>query len=322
MMVGNAASSKAAYQQAQRSAGFCRGLGATLIELSGEDRVSFLHNLCTADIKGLKVGEGCELFFTDVKGRTIGFGYVFASDHSLLLSTAADQAKILLPHLNRYQIREDVQCLDHSRKWQQWALCGPKAESLCEEILGLKIDSGNLCFAQTTWENIGLRCCRTDVFGLPGFLLQIESETADSLAEALAGEASECDVAIFDFLRIRAGSPVFSQDVSPKNFPQEIDRDARAISFNKGCYLGQETIARIDAMGQVHRLLRQLAVSDADPLPVAGDSLTAAGKSAGHFTSVGRNPEDGQIVALGLLRRAYAEPGFEIAFNSGTVKVV
>lgn len=322
MTVGNAASSKAAYQQAQRSAGFCRGLGATLIELSGQDRVSFLHNLCTADIKGLKVGEGCELFFTDVQGRTIGFGYVFASDHSLLLSTAADQAEVLLPHLDRYQIREDIQCLDHSRKWQQWALCGPMAESLCEERLSLKIDSGNLCFAQTTWENIELRCCRTDVFGLPGFLLQIESETADSLADALAAEAIECDVAIFDFLRIRAGSPVFSQDVSPKNFPQEIDRDARAISFNKGCYLGQETIARIDAIGQVHRLLRQLAVSDADPLPVAGDPLTADGKSAGHFTSVGCNPENGQIVALGILRRAYAESGFELAFNSGSVKVV
>lgn len=322
MTVGNAASMKAAYQQAQRSAGFCRGLGATLIELSGQDRVSFLHNLCTADIKGLKVGEGCELFFTDVQGRTIGFGYVFASDHSLLLSTAADQAEVLLPHLDRYQIREDVQCMDHSREWQQWALCGPKSESVCEEILSLKIGSGNLCFAQTTWEGIQLRCCRTDVFGLPGLLLQIESETADSLAEALAKESSECDVAVFDFLRIRAGSPVFSRDISPKNFPQEIDRDTRAISFNKGCYLGQETIARIDAIGQVHRLLRQLAVSDADPLPVAGDPLTADGKSAGHFTSVGCNPENGQIVALGILRRAYAESGFELAFNSGSVKVV
>ena len=322
MTFGDAASSKAAYQQVQESAGFCRVFGATLIELSGQDRVSFLHNLCTADIKGLKTGEGCELFFTDVQGRTIGFGYVFAGDHTLLFSTAADQAEVLLPHLDRYQIREDVQCSDRSRQWQQWSLCGPKAESLCEEILGLKIDSRNLCFAQTTWESIKLRCCRTDFFGLPGFLLQIESETAESLAEAWAAQAIECDPTVFDFLRIQAGSPVFGRDISPKNFPQEIDRDARAISFNKGCYLGQETIARIDALGQVQQLLRQLAISNVDPSPVSGDRLEAAGKTAGHFTSVGRNLEDGQIVALGFVRRAYADSGVELAFTSGSVKVV
>ena len=80
MTVGDtdAASRKAEYQRVIETAGFCRSLGATLIELSGNDRASFLHNLCTADIQGLQTGEGCELFFPDVQGKTIGYGFAFA----------------------------------------------------------------------------------------------------------------------------------------------------------------------------------------------------------------------------------------------------
>ena len=322
MTDGNSASRKAAFQQMSESAGFCRGLEATLIEFSGRDRDSFLHNLCTADVKGLKPGQGCELFFTDARGRTIGFGYVLAGEHTLLLSTAAGQSEVLLPHLDRYRIREDVQFFDHSKDWQQWALCGPKAESICQQTLGLEIGAGNLNFVETTWKGAVLWCCRTDFFGLPGFLLQISSDAAESLATAYSAEATECEDAVFDFLRIRAGSPVFNRDISPKNFPQEIDRDDRAISFNKGCYLGQETVARIDALGQVHRLLRKFVVSDTDTIPAAGDQLEAAGQRAGHFTSVSRNPQDGQIVALGLVRRAHADSGVELSFDSGKVNVL
>ena len=323
MTVGDtdAASRKEEYQRVIETAGFCRSLGATLIELSGNDRASFLHNLCTADIQGLQTGEGCELFFPNVQGKTIGHGFAFALSKSILLSSAPDQAEVLLPHLDRYLIREDVQLLDQSNAWQQWALCGPQAEWFCQEKLGLQIGAENLSHAQTTYDDRTLRCCRTDFFGLPGFFLQIEASACESLATALAAMSADCDASVFECLRIQAGSPLFGRDITPKNFPQEIDRDARAISFNKGCYLGQETIARIDALGQVQQLLRRLQFSTSDTLPPAGSLLEVAGKKAGHLTSVSRTPVDGVVVALGMVRRTHADAGAQLSCATGMAEV-
>ena len=313
---------KSEYQRVTETSGFCLSLGATLIELSGDDRASFLHNLCTADIQGLQTGEGCELFFPDVQGKTIGYGYAFALRNSILLSTAPDQAGVLLPHLDRYLIREDVQLLDQSSAWQQWALCGPQAAWFCQEKIGLQIGEKNLSHAQTTYEDHAIRFCRTDFFGLPGFLVQMEAAICESLATALAAVSATCDASVFECLRIQAGSPLFGKDITPKNFPQEIDRDARAISFNKGCYLGQETIARIDALGQVQQLLRRLQFSESDTLPPAGSLLEVEGKKAGHLTSVSRIPVDGQVVALGMVRRAHADAGAQLSCGTGMVEVV
>ena len=322
MTVGDASLRKSEYQTVIQAAGFCRSLGATLIELSGEDHAPFLHNLCTADINGLQAGEGCELFFTDVRGKTIGYGWAFVSRRSILLSTVPDQASVLLPHLDRYLIREDVQIFDRSNAWQQWALCGPQAEIFCQEKLSLQLDPQNLSHRRTTFEGLDLHCCRTEFFGLPGFLLQIETSSCGPLATALASMAADCAVSVFQFLRIQAGSPLFGIDITPKNLPQEIDRDAQAISFTKGCYLGQETVARIDALGQVQQFLRRLKFPEAKELPPAGTLLEVDGQKAGHVTSASESPEDGCVVALGMIRCAHAGAGTQLSSATGKAEVL
>ncbi len=321
MTVDNATLRKSEFQSVAETVGFCRSLGATLITLSGKDRASFLHNLCTADIKGLAPGAGCELFVTDVRGKTIGFGHAFADSESIILSTAADQADILIPHLNRYLIREDVQFFDQSGNWQQWALCGPQAESFLKEKMGLQIPAKNLSHQTATLEGITLHCCRTDFFEYPGFLLQIESRDCEKLLATFTSVAADCDSSVFEFLRVKAGSPIFGVDITPRNFPQEIDRDAKAISFNKGCYLGQETIARIDALGQVQQLLRQLKFITINDIPLTGTVLEVDGKKAGHITSVSRDPTNDQVAALGMVRRAHATAGTQLACPSGIAEV-
>ena len=216
MTVDNATLRKSEFQSVAETVGFCRSLGATLITLSGKDRASFLHNLCTADIKGLAPGDGCELFLTDVRGKTIGFGHAFADSESIILSTAADQADILIPHLNRYLIREDVQFFDQSGNWQQWALCGPQAESFLKEKMGLQISAKNLSHQTATLEGITLHCCRTDFFEYPGFLLQIESTDCEKLLATFTSVAADCDSSVFEFLRVKAGSPIFGVDITPR----------------------------------------------------------------------------------------------------------
>jgi folate-binding protein YgfZ len=114
---------------------------------------------------------------------------------------------------------------------------------------------------------------------------------------------------IFEILRIEAGTPVFGKDVTEKNLPQEFARDDRAISFVKGCYLGQETVARIDAVGHVNQVLKGLSFEPGTACPAPGSALEADGKRVGTITSAVDSPGRGHPVALGLIRTGFASAG-------------
>jgi folate-binding protein YgfZ len=113
---------------------------------------------------------------------------------------------------------------------------------------------------------------------------------------------------VFDPLCILAGTPVFGRDITPDNLPQEIGRDAKAISFVKGCYLGQETVARIDAIGHVNKVLRGLRFSAPEGV-APGIPLGKDGKTVGAITSSAVDPRNGRPVGMGYVRVACAEAG-------------
>ena len=122
----------------------------------------------------------------------------------------------------------------------------------------------------------------------------------------------ELDPGLFDILRIEAGTPVFGREVTEENLPQEIGRDNRAISFVKGCYLGQETVARIDALGHVNKLLKGLKFLTPEDVTAENAVLTREGKTIGKLTSTAFSPGWGRPVALGFVRAAHAEAGTEL----------
>jgi folate-binding protein YgfZ len=114
----------------------------------------------------------------------------------------------------------------------------------------------------------------------------------------------------FEALRIEAGTPASARDVTEKNLPQELDRDARAISFVKGCYLGQETVARLDALGHVNRLIRGLVIDDdLDAPPPSGSKLFAGEKEVGWIGSSAVSERSGKPIALGYVRTSHVSPG-------------
>ncbi len=117
----------------------------------------------------------------------------------------------------------------------------------------------------------------------------------------------------FELLRIQAGTPVFGKDVTARTLPQEIGRDDRAISFVKGCYLGQETVARIDALGHVNQMMKGLRFEPGAPGPAPGWQLWDDGKSVGTVTSVALSPADRAPVALALIRISHAQAGTHLA---------
>jgi folate-binding protein YgfZ len=311
------------YQSLTQRAGLVDFAERTQVELKGPDRISFLHNFCTADIRHLAPGAGCEAFITSVQGKTIGHVLVFNEPEVLILETVPGQGERLRQHFDHYLIREKVEVVDRSHGWAEWLLAGAQAA----EVLHRAMSHGDLPtghlesqlaeFAQTP---VWLR--RVDLAGPVGYLVTClrgdEVRVGRLLCEA---GAERCRYETFHAVRIEAGFPLFGHDITDKNLPQEVARDRQAISFNKGCYLGQETVARIDALGHVNRLLVGLRFLG-DELPKLTAELTAGEQVAGHLTSVTWSPKLRAPLALGYVRRGCHEVGTRLGSGFGPAEVV
>ena len=267
------------------------------LRVTGKDRAKFLHNFCTNNIKTLTTGTACEAFFTDVKARLLAHGYVlaFESFHEIWLLPGDPAA--LAKHLSKYVITEDVTVTDLSADHQVVVFRdGPEllavplfsgaAENvegtLCGPLNGSAADSGTT-FLRVTWASERLIA----IAGPAEEVLSIRQE-------ALSNNAAEVSAEELESLRIRERFPVIGRDMSNENLAPEAERNSIAISYTKGCYLGQEPIARLDAMGHVNRALRVVELTgECSPQLIIGRSLlTADNAVVGTVTSAVQ--EDGQ----------------------------
>jgi len=301
----------------------------TQIEVTGRDSVKFLHSFCTNDIKKLQPGQGCEAFVTNVQGKVLGHIFVFAERDSLCLESVTGAAAKLMPHFDRYVITEDVRFADRSTEFAKLLLTGPSSIELLER-LGLPVSSlpryGHLAHGS---DGLPLRSVRrVDWFNSPTWLLSMpvaqRDEVRKTLTEAGAGLADDVE---FHSLRIAARFPLYGIDITEENLAQEVGRTELAISFTKGCYLGQEPIARIDAMGHVNRQLCRIEISSG-PQPTVGatvlDKPAAEDKPIGTITSSAskRVGVDDTPLALAYVRSAFAKVGNQVFVDGRSAKVV
>lgn len=292
----------------------------TQLELTGEDRAAFLHNLCTNDIRKLVPGSGCEAFLLNVQGKIVGHVLVFCRHDSLVLETVPGQADILLGHLDRYLIRERVELHDRSHDWAELLLAGAEATTRLS-ALGLSPPENRLAHVdgQLAGESFSLRA--VDVAGSGSFLLSCRRASPTVRQALLGGGFAVCEQAALEAVRIEAGWPFYGRDITSDNLPQEVARDARAISFVKGCYLGQETVARIDALGHVNRTLVGLRFGGGQ-VPAAGLELSAGGKTVATVTSAAFSPKLSAPLALAYVRRGHNATGQTLDSTLGPAEVV
>ena len=285
--------------------------GRTQIEITGTDRASFLHNFCTNHIKGLAVGQGCEAFLVNIKGRILFSVLVYAGPDSLWIETEAGQSAALLAHLDRYIITEDVQLIDRTQELSQVDLCGERAEALIAQTLS--VDWNSIPKPGQTVVN-GVMVRRHSFGPTPGVsLVGAASEIAALHEQLVAAGAVAGSTELWEALRIEAGTPRSGVDLTEDHLAQEANRTKLAINFNKGCYLGQEPIARIDALGHVNRLLCGVITDEPAQLP-AGTEVFAkldATAPSGTLTSTSVWPESGRAIGLGTIRRELAQEGAE-----------
>jgi folate-binding protein YgfZ len=257
-------------------------MGRSALLVRGADAVRFVDNFTTAAVARLEPGRGTEGFFTDARGHVLALVNILRTADGLWLDAAPGVAARLREHLDHYLIREQVEFVDAGSDVATFMLAGPGAAAWLETRAAGRAPADILAHGTITAGGVEIRAVALDWFGPGGLLLQAPRGEAGGLAAWLRDTGlPEWDAAALDAARIEALSPE-PCDIDSKTLPQELGRDARAISFTKGCYLGQETVARLDALGHVNR--RLVAIATAAP-PAVGATVTAAGGVVGTISS-------------------------------------
>lgn len=289
----------------------------TWIEISGPSHLRFIQGLCTNDVVLLESGSGCEAFFPTVQGKILAHGFVYKSDDRLEFLGLGDQSLGLLPHLQKYSMIEDVEVSDRSTQENAIFVWGEGLEACLQELLGSEVTLGTSQHGTITWEGATLRLFRTSVVGKPS--VEIRGEQAEAFGTRLSEcGATSVGIEVFQRDRIVNRFPWHGVDISAEHLAQEANRDDLAISFKKGCYLGQETIARIDALGHVNKKLVAVQLpKQVEELPLA---IKVEEKEVGQVVSAAEL--DGQTRGLAMIRRSHNAAGTKIECELGTIEVL
>jgi len=282
---------------------------ADLLELTGPDRLRLLNGLVTADVKSLLPGATASGFFTTGQGRVLADFHLLALAKSCWLVLPPGTGETIRAHLEKYKVASRVEISQVTDR-RLFELRGPRVGEVtmaATELLSAEDEQGMLCAE-------GGR-----LFLLPEALSSGELLTQRLRAGTSSGLRCVSATAV-EIARIEDGELRFGVDFSGENFPQETGREA-AVSYTKGCYLGQEVVARIHYRGGVQRLPRGLRF-DADRMPDAGAELRFEGRSVGRATSVTQSARFGAI-GLGLLHQRGAAPGTRLeVVGGGAAEVV
>jgi folate-binding protein YgfZ len=271
------------------------------LALTGSQAKEFLAGQVTNDVEGLEPGRGCYAAFLTHKGKMQGDLRVLDLGDELWLDTERPALQALFDTIRRFKIGFDVELHKRTLERALLSLVGPRAREVAgaeqlplEEHSSMRAERGGAdVVLVSTADGVDVICA---------------AEHADAVRTALleAG-AVEVPEAAGELLRVEAGRPRFGVDIDETTIPQEAGLNDRAVSFTKGCYVGQETVARLFYKGKPNRHLRGLRL---DGTAGTGDVLRLREREVGRIGTVVESPRHG-VIALALVRRE-AEPGAEL----------
>jgi folate-binding protein YgfZ len=317
-----------AYQAArERAASIDRSSRGRLV-VSGNDRASYLHGLLTNDITALTAGSGCYTAYLTPQGRMISDLWVYELGDAMLVNfPSAGTKNTVLAKLDQFIFSEDVQLGDVTGEFAQLAVVGPAAPVVVGALLGTGADRLTAlpehgCLRSSLAGGSAIITRITDA-GEPGFDVYVEQARLPALKQVLASAGVvDLDPETADILRVEAGVPSFHRDMDEETIPLEAGIEGRAISMNKGCYVGQEVIVRVlhRGHGRVAKKLVGLSI-DGDAVPSSGAIVTSGGKEVGAVTSAVRSEALGRPIALAYLQRDFLEPGTIVSIMGATAIV-
>ena len=304
-----------AYDAAHRRAALIDRSGLGRIIVTGRDRASYLQGLLTNDIVALRAGQGCYAAYLTAQGRMIADMHVYELGDSILLTTAGDLKDMVQARLDEFVFTEDVQLRDLSESFAQHGVIGPEAARVVASLVGIPQSAlaamdqhGNL---RAQWQGGAAIVTRTSDAGEPGFDIYVETAHASALKAAVANAGVPlADEQVAETIRIESGVPAFHRDMNEETIPLEAGIESRAISFTKGCYVGQEVIVRVlhRGHGRVARKLVGLRL-EGDRVPAAGAAVRADNRDIGAVTSSTWSPALKRPIALAYVHRDFVTPG-------------
>jgi folate-binding protein YgfZ len=260
-------------------------------------------------------------FLLNAQGHILGDLYAYNRGESLLVETDRAQLEKVLSVFRKYIIMDQVEIEDISEKLISIGIAGPRSGEVLKSAGFQFPQLEAFQFTDITWQQISVTLVRHDHSLVESYELWSAPGDTKTLREALANAGATLvgEVAI-EWLRIAAGMPRYGQDIRERDLPQETEQ-SRALSFTKGCYIGQEIVERIRSRGAVHRTFIGFEIEGS--LPAPGTKVQVDGKDVGEITSVASVPTDGngRRVALGYCRREVGTPGREVMIGDAKARI-
>jgi aminomethyltransferase len=291
-----------------------------VLELTGADRRRFLHGLVSCDVQGSSEGASMYGFVTSPQGRVLADAVVIDTGDSLLVELPGGSADRVAAHLGKYVIADRVEIR-------------PRADLVPLTLFGARAEeaAGTTTLAPAEWSCE--RCSllghpvladRRPVWGMPALTVWVETPAAATLLGSILEGARSAGIALtglsaLETRRVELGVPRFGRDFGAEHFPQETGLEERAVSYTKGCYLGQEVIARIHYRGQANRLMCGLLLDGEGPPD--GAEVSLEGRPLGTLSSAVESPALGRWIALAVLHRRGAQPGIRVQLPLGEAVV-
>lgn len=292
------------YHQAVQDAALADSGDLNWIEIRGGDSGKFLNGLLTNNIQGLKEKSGSYNLILTPKGKIIAdlFCYTCGDHFGIVCNTLLKQK--ILDTLKRFIVFQKVEIADQSESWGAVTVLGPNAKEKFHPVSKVPFDRPvrDFEYVESSWGDFPLWVIRKKFMDLPSYELWVKRDQLPKLTQAL--NLPNVDPKTREQLRIESATPLYGVDMNETTIPQEANL-YNALSFNKGCYVGQEIVARLEHRGHVGKQLVSLKTEGEEAPPRGEKILSLKGDLIGEVTSSCYSPKYGAPLALGYLRYAF-----------------
>ena len=303
---------RAEYQAARSSVGISNLSHRGKLRMTGNDRQAFLHRIVTNEINGLAVGQSVYACMLTPQGKIISDMTVYLREDDILFDLEPGMTASLIETMDRYALIDDVEMTDVTEQYGLIGIHGPRSNELLNmlksDFAGIE-PSRHLSVDRHGTQLFIARSYRT---GGQDYDLYVPMDHVSDVWHALIRQGAELDLACvgaetLEILRVEAGIPRYGAELDDRIIPNEAVKE-RAVSFNKGCYIGQEPVVMMEHRGRPNRLLTGLKI-DGERLPERNTIVKKEDKEAGWITSAVHGQADDGIIAMGFVRRRYLNIG-------------
>ncbi|PIQ83857.1 MAG: hypothetical protein COV75_05205 [Candidatus Omnitrophica bacterium CG11_big_fil_rev_8_21_14_0_20_63_9] len=313
------------YRRLRNTTGVLDASVYAAIEVRGDDRADFLHRLLTNDIKRLAPGTGCRAALLTSSAKLVADLLVLADTDVHWLLCELPYAETVRRALEHYLFTEAVSLIAHERRLAALAFPGPQAMALASRLAGTPLLSlaspGD--HVQLPLHDEPARWIRWSPIGGEGLLCLVEAARVAALWERLVHHDAVAPIGweALNIARIEAGAPWMGIDMTEENLLPDTGLDESIASETKGCYIGQEIVARMRTYGSPNKRLMGLLLEDS-VVPSSGDELLRGGEAVGRVTSACRSIVLDRVIAMGYVKRGADEPGTAVEVARGDQRLV